>query len=279
MELISNSRCFGGSQLRYEHPSQVLYCTMRFSVYLPPGARDDRPVPVIYWLSGLTCTDENFVQKAGAQQYAAKWGVALVVPDTSPRGEGVPDDPEGAWYFGLGAGFYVDATREPWRENYQMYSYISTELPELVERNLPLLGKRSIMGHSMGGHGAMTIALKNPDRYRSVSAFAPICAPSECAWGQHTFSRMLGDDQSLWAEYDTCALINKGASKLPLLVDQGGCDNFLADQLMPERLVEVCRDQAHPLEYRLRAGYDHSYFFVASFISEHIEYHARQLLQ
>ncbi len=277
MELISQNKSFGGLQLRYEHASTELNCNMRFSVYLPPGASADKPVPAIYWLSGLTCTDENFVHKAGAQQHAADWGVALIVPDTSPRGDQVPGDPDGGWDFGKGAGFYVDATREPWHQHYRMYSYIQKELPALVEQHLPVVADKSIMGHSMGGHGALTIALKNPGQYRSVSAFAPICAPSNAPWGQKGFGYLLGDDRSAWAAYDTCALIAGCRDKQPLLVEQGDQDTFW-DQLQPERLQATCREHQHPLEFRLRSGYDHSYFFIASFIGEHIEYHARHLL-
>lgn len=276
MQQVSVYKTFEGQQLRFRHDSAVLNCEMHFSVYLPPAAAD-RPVPVIYWLSGLTCTDENFVQKAGAQQYASQHQVALIVPDTSPRGEQVPDDPDGAWDFGLGAGFYLDAVCEPWTRHYHMYTYITQELPALVEQHLPVTRDRSIMGHSMGGHGALTIALKNPDSYASVSAFSPICAPTQCPWGQKALGRYLGENRASWAEYDTCALINRGAKALPLLVDQGSADNFLKEQLMPHMLQQTCDASQYPLNYHLRDGYDHSYFFIATFIGEHIAFHASHL--
>lgn len=275
---MSDVKSFDGRQLRYSHESKVLNTNMSFSVYLPPNASASSPVPVIYWLSGLTCTDENFVQKAGAQQYAALHNVAIVAPDTSPRGEGVADDPDGAWDFGLGAGFYVDALVEPWARHYSMYSYIVNELPALVEASFPVTPKKSIMGHSMGGHGALTIALKNPKAYSCISAFSPICAPIECPWGQKAFKNYLGDEQSLWWGYDTCRLITKASEyKIPLWVEQGGSDNFLEEQLMPKKLQQVCKDYQHPLELKFREGYDHSYLFIASFIGEHIARHADQL--
>lgn len=272
---ISGIKCFGGNQLKFSHQSDVLNCEMTFSVYLPPQA-EDRPVPVIYWLSGLTCSDDNFVQKAGAQRYAAEAGVAIVCPDTSPRGEGVPDDPEAAYDFGLGAGFYVDATEQPWAKHYQMYSYITQELPAvLAASELPLqTTNTSIMGHSMGGHGALTIALKNPGKFKSVSAFSPICSPLNCAWGEKALSNYLGANKENWAEYDSCALIAKAKEKLPLLIDQGDTDDFLNEQLKPELLEAACEKAGHALTLRMQPAYDHSYFFIASFISEHIKYHA-----
>jgi len=273
MEQIGNNKCFGGFQQRFRFHSKMLNGLTTVSVYLPPGASVDAPVPVIYWLSGLTCTDENFVQKAGAQRYAAEHGVALIAPDTSPRGEGVPGDPEGAWDFGLGAGYYLNATQQPWMQHYQMYSYITRELPELIERTFPVTTKKSIMGHSMGGHGALTIALKNPGTYASVSAFSPICAPAQSPWGKKAFSRFLGDDLSSWRQYDTCALIADGAEKIPLLVEQGNADNFLTEQLQPEKLQRTCEQYHHPLNLHMHDGYDHSYFFIASFIGEHVAYH------
>lgn len=279
MEKIGQNKCFGGNQLRYKHASPVLGCDMTFSIYLPPGASADAPVPVIYWLSGLTCTDENFVQKAGAQKYAAEHGVALVAPDTSPRGEHIPRDPDGAWDFGLGAGFYLDATNEPWRKNYRMYSYITEELPKLIEAEFPVTSKKSIMGHSMGGHGALTIALKNPGVYNAASAFSPICAPMECPWGVKAFSRYLGEDKTNWRQYDTCALIAERKNTIPLLVEQGSADSFLVEQLQPEKLQQACAQNQHPLDLRIRDGYDHSYFFIATFIGEHVAYHAERLKQ
>jgi S-formylglutathione hydrolase len=277
MEQIAENKCFGGRQLRFTHPSRALNCAMNFSVYLPPAA-ENGPVPVLYWLSGLTCTDENFVNKAGAQQYAAQHGVAIVAPDTSPRGEDVPDDPEGAYDFGLGAGFYVNATQEPWSGHYQMYNYIVDELPALLAANLPIDSNRSgIFGHSMGGHGALTIALKNPDRYRSVSAFSPICSPLECPWGHKALGNYIGQDRDTWRQYDSTELVRGATQKLPALVDQGGADNFLEEQLKTPLLQQACADSDYPMTIRMQQGYDHSYFFIASFIGEHIEFHARNL--
>lgn len=250
---------------------------MHFSVYLPPAA-ELGPVPVLYWLSGLTCTDENFVQKAGAQQYAAEHGVAIVAPDTSPRGEDVPDDPDAAYDFGLGAGFYVNATQAPWSRHYRMYDYIVDELPALACANLPLDGARAgIFGHSMGGHGALTIALKNPSRFRSVSAFAPICSPLNCPWGEKALGNYLGADRHAWRDYDTTELVRAAEHRLPVLIDQGEADNFLAQQLKPELLEQACADADYPMTIRRHAGYDHSYFFIASFIGEHIAFHGRHL--
>jgi S-formylglutathione hydrolase len=277
MEQIGNNKCFGGFQQRFRFESKTLSSTTTFSIYLPPGASADAPVPVIYWLSGLTCTDENFVIKAGAQQYAAAHGVAVVAPDTSPRGDNVPGDPDGGWDIGLGAGYYVDATQDPWRQHYQMYSFITKELPPIIEREFPVTNKKAIMGHSMGGHGALTIALKNPGAYTSVSAFAPICAPSQTQRGTRALSLYLGDDPSAWQEYDTCALVAKGTNKIPFLVDQGTADNFMVDRLLPEKLQQACEKAQHPLNLRMREGYDHGYFFVATFIGEHVVYHAEHL--
>ena len=250
---------------------------MNFSIYLPPQASNGK-VPLLYWLSGLTCTDENFVTKAGAQQFAAKHGIAIVAPDTSPRGEGVADDPEGAWDFGLGAGFYLNATEVPYAANYQMYDYISAELPELISQNFPVEAQRcSIFGHSMGGHGALTIALKKPQNYRSVSALSPIVAPVRCPWGQKAFSGYLGNDQERWREYDATELIKHSTPQLPMLIDQGDADDFLVEQLRPELLNEAAKKAGYPLRLRMQAGYDHSFFFVSSFIGEHIEFHAQFL--
>tara|TARA_R110002072_G_scaffold46082_1_gene127840 strand:+ start:18479 stop:19312 length:834 start_codon:yes stop_codon:yes gene_type:complete len=277
MEQIGANRSFGGQQLRYSHKSKVLNCDMTFSVYLPPQASDG-PVPVLYWLSGLTCTDENFVTKAGAQRYAAECGIAIVTPDTSPRGEGVPDDPEAAYDFGLGAGFYVNATQGPWREHYRMYDYITQELPDLVQGNCPIDSTRvGISGHSMGGHGALTIALKNPGRFKSVSAFSPICSPVNCPWGEKALSHYLGEDREAWLEYDSCNLVAKASEKLPILVDQGDADDFLKDQLQTHMLQEAADKANYPMTIRMQEGYDHSYFFIASFIGEHIAFHARYL--
>jgi S-formylglutathione hydrolase len=277
VEQIAEHKSFGGRQLRFSHASKALDCGMHFSVYLPPAA-ERGPVPVLYWLSGLTCTDENFVHKAGAQQYAAEHGVAIVAPDTSPRGEGVPDDPEAAYDFGLGAGFYVNATQAPWSRHYRMYDYIVDELPALVCANLPLDGARAgIFGHSMGGHGALTIALKNPSHFRSVSAFAPICSPLNCPWGDKALGNYLGTDRRAWRDYDTTELVRATDQRLPVLIDQGEADNFLAQQLKPELLEQACADADYPMTIRRHAGYDHSYFFIASFIGEHIAFHGRHL--
>ncbi|AQA19203.1 S-formylglutathione hydrolase [Halioglobus japonicus] len=277
MEQIAENRCFGGRQLRYRHPSGTLGCEMVFAVYLPPQA-EAGPVPVLYWLSGLTCTDENFVTKAGAQRYAAEHGIAIVAPDTSPRGEGVADDPDGAYDFGLGAGFYVNATQAPYAAHYRMYDYVVDELPALVEAALPLdSGRRAISGHSMGGHGALTIALKNPGRYQSVSAFSPICSPLNCPWGEKALSGYLGDDRSTWRDYDATDLVGRAQEQLPVLVDQGEADDFLVEQLKPELLVTASEAAGYPITIRMQPGYDHSYYFIASFIGEHLAFHAANL--
>lgn len=278
LEQISANAMFGGKQLKLKHQSSVLNCEMIFSVYLPPQAGEVN-VPVIYWLSGLTCTDDNFVQKAGAQQFAAEAGVAIVCPDTSPRGENVPDDPEGAYDFGLGAGFYVNATEAPWSEHYHMYDYVTRELPEvLANSDMPLdTGNCSIMGHSMGGHGALTIALKNPGSYKAVSAFSPICSPMNCPWGEKALGNYIGNDKAKWEQYDSCALIANAKEKLHILVDQGQNDDFLRGQLKPVLLQQACQDAGHPLTLRFQAGYDHSYFFIATFIEDHINHHAAAL--
>ena len=277
LERLASNKCFDGRQQQYNHESRSLGCTMRFSIFLPPQA-DEGEVPVLYWLSGLTCTDENFVQKAGAQQHAARYGVAIVAPDTSPRGEGVPDDPDAAYDFGLGAGFYVNATQEPWSTHYRMYDYICDELPALIDDHFPITSERAgIFGHSMGGHGALTIALKNPGKYRSVSAFAPICSPIRCPWGRKALGSYLGDDRSAWRDHDASELVRHAEERIPMLVDQGTADGFLKEQLQPELLVEACEAAGYPLELRLQEGYDHSYFFMASFMEEHIAFHAEAM--
>ncbi|MFT4196660.1 MAG: S-formylglutathione hydrolase [Pseudoxanthomonas sp.] len=274
MERIEHRACFGGWQDVYRHESAVLGCAMNFAVYLPPQAQRER-LPVLYWLSGLTCSEQNFIAKAGAQRYAAEHGVVLVAPDTSPRGEGVPDDP--GYDLGQGAGFYVNATREPWARHFRMYDYVVEELPALVEASFNASDARAISGHSMGGHGALVIALRNPGRYRSVSAFAPIVAPSQVAWGEKAFSAYLGEDPAAWAQYDACELVKAAPERLPLRVDQGGADEFLDGQLRPQLLQAACAAAGHPLDLRLRPGYDHSYYFIASFIGEHVAHHARAL--
>lgn len=277
LEQIGSNQSFGGQQLRYKHQSSVLNCEMTFSIYLPPQA-EKGPVPVLYWLSGLTCNDENFVQKAGAQQHAAEHGIAIVCPDTSPRGDGVADDPEGAYDMGLGAGFYVNATQQPWADHYQMYSYITDELPALINGEFPVDSQRaSISGHSMGGHGALTIALKNPGQYKSVSAFSPIVSPLSCPWGDKVLSNYLGDDREIWAQYDSVELVKSATEHLPVLVDQGDSDNFLVEQLKTELLISAAEKADYPMQIRMQPNYDHSYFFIATFIGEHIAFHARAL--
>ncbi len=276
IELISANKSFGGWHKRYRHRSTATACDMTFAIYLPPQADQGQPLPVAYWLSGLTCTDENFMQKAGAQRVAAELGLVIVAPDTSPRGEGVPDDPDGAYDFGMGAGFYLNATEEPWARNYRMYDYVTEELPRLVEANFPVSDRRSIFGHSMGGHGALVCALKNPGRYQSVSALAPITNPSQVPWGQKALGRYLGSDPAQWKKWDTCELIAHASERLPLLVDQGEGDEFI-QQLRPEALEEAAAAVAHPLTLRRQPGYDHSYYFIASFVEDHLRYHAEAL--
>ncbi|WP_335736657.1 S-formylglutathione hydrolase [Rheinheimera muenzenbergensis] len=273
---VSEQLCFGGKQIRFTHTSTALSCEMQFSVFLPPQA-ETQPVPALYWLSGLTCTDENFSAKAGAQRIAAELGIALIMPDTSPRGEGVPDDENGAYDFGLGAGFYVNATREPFTKHYRMYDYIVNELPQLLEAELPLSDKRAISGHSMGGHGALVIGLRNPQRYSSISAFSPICNPVNCPWGIKAFSGYLADDKSQWQQYDASVLLAIAQDPLPLLVDQGSADSFYPEQLRTDSLIAAAKQSAAPAEIRLQAGYDHSYYFIASFIEQHLRFHARYL--
>lgn len=277
INIISDVRCFSGRQIQASHDSVCCSCSMEFSIFLPPQA-EKSPVPVLYWLSGLTCTDQNFVTKAGAQQYAAEHGIAIVCPDTSPRGEGVADDPEGNYDLGLGAGFYVNATQAPWSAHYRMYDYVSSELPKLVNQNFAVNPEKiSISGHSMGGHGALTIALNNPQMYKSASAFAPIVAPSQVPWGNKALTAYLGSDQRHWLKHDTVELVKVAVQHLPILVDQGEGDNFLAEQLKTELLVNAATDCNYPMEIRLQEGYDHSYFFIASFIGEHIAFHASRL--
>lgn len=275
MEIIASNKCFDGWQHRLRHRSDVSHCDMTLSLFLPKVA-ETRAVPVLYWLSGLTCNDQNFVTKAGAQRYAAEYGVAVVAPDTSPRGEGVADD--AGWDLGQGAGFYLNATRAPWAAHFRMYDYIVDELPAALEGRFALDGqRRGIFGHSMGGHGALTIALKNPQRYRSVSAFSPICAPAQCPWGRKAFAAYLGDDTAVWREHDSSVLLSQKALPYPILVDQGEADEFLGEQLLPEVLESAARQSGQQLTLRRQAGYDHSYFFIASFIGDHIRFHAEQL--
>ncbi|WP_198019657.1 S-formylglutathione hydrolase [Pseudogulbenkiania sp. MAI-1] len=277
MKLVSCNKSFGGWLKRYAHHSSTLNCTMHFSIYLPPSASAEARVPVLYWLSGLTCTDENFMQKAGAQRVAAELGIALVAPDTSPRGEGVPGDPAGGWDFGLGAGFYLNATQAPWSAHYRMHDYVVYELPALIEDVFPVDGRRAVSGHSMGGHGALVCALRNPGRYRSVSAFAPISNPVNCPWGEKAFTGYLGPERSRWREWDASLLLAEASEQLPLLVDQGDADDFLATQLRPEALRQAADKAGYPLTLRMQPGYDHSYYFIASFIEEHLRFHAAAL--
>ncbi len=275
-ETLSTARCFGGVQSVHRHASKATGTDMEYAVYLPPQA-EAGPVPVLYYLSGLTCTWENFTAKAGAQRFAAEHGVALVAPDTSPRGLELPGEHDD-WDFGSGAGFYVDATREPWSAHYRMYSYVVDELPALVEADTRLDGaRRGVFGHSMGGHGALTLALRHPDRYRSVSAFAPIVAPSEVPWGQKAFAGYLGDDRAAWRGHDACALVAERGCTMPILIDQGDADPFLERELQPERFAAACEAAGTALTLRMQPGYDHSYYFIASFVGDHVAHHAREL--
>ena len=276
MKQISETRCFGGRQLRFEHDSEVLNCTMQFSVFLPLRA-EKTEVPEVYFLSGLTCTDENFSTKAGAQRVATELGIALIIPDTSPRGEDVADDADRAYDLGLGAGFYVNATKEPWKSNYQMYDYIVKELPELVDAELPVNGKRAIAGHSMGGHGALVIGLRNSDRYTSISAFSPISNPTQCPWGEKAFSAYLGDDREQWKQYDAVEIIKSKGQTLPIRVDQGLADGFLEEQLKPENLKDAINEVNGGGTVHLHDGYDHSYYFISSFIEAQLRFHAKYL--
>ena len=275
LELLSEARLFDGLQRTYKHQSTSTGTPMRVAVYLPPQA-EHGPVPALWFLAGLTCTEDNFTQKAGAQRVAAELGLALIAPDTSPRGAGVPDD--AAWDFGQGAGFYLDATQEPWATHFRMRSYIEEELPELLFGALPLdRTRQSIAGHSMGGHGALTIALRNPGRFRSVSALAPIVSPMHCPWGEKALTGYLGPDRAAWRRYDACALIADGARLPAILVDQGLADTYLERELKPHLLEAACREAGIKLTLNLRPGYDHSYFFIASVIESHLRWHAAQL--
>jgi S-formylglutathione hydrolase len=279
LETLSTTRSFGGAQGVYKHASAATGTDMTFSVYVPdhaPGAT----LPVVWYLSGLTCTHANVTEKGEFRRLCAEWGLIFIAPDTSPRGEGVADDPDGAYDFGLGAGFYVDATQPPFAPHYQMWTYITQELPALIAQAFPAdMDRQSIMGHSMGGHGALTIGLTFPDRYKAVSAFSPIVAPSQVPWGQKALTGYLGDDQTAWRKHDAVALMEDGARVADLLVDQGDADNFLKDQLKPELLDEACKAAGIALTLRLQPGYDHSYYFISTFMADHLRWHADRLGQ
>ncbi len=277
LDIVAQNRSFGGTQTIFQHQSSQTGTPMRFAAYVPPQAQHGK-VPLFWFLSGLTCTEENFTNKAGSQRVAAELGLIIIAPDTSPRGEVIPSDPQGSYDFGLGAGFYVDATVAPYAANYRMRSYIESELPAVVAAGLPAdMDRQSISGHSMGGHGAITMALRNPGRFRAVSAFAPIASPIDCPWGQKALSGYLGPDQSKWREYDSVALIDDGHRVPALLIDQGLADNFLANQLKPDLLEAACARAGIELTMRRREGYDHSYYFIASFMEDHLRYHAAAL--
>jgi S-formylglutathione hydrolase len=277
MQQLAANKLFDGQQLQFTHRSDTLDCDMVFSLYLPPQAETHK-VPVLYWLSGLTCTDQNFVTKAGAQRYAAKHGMAIVCPDTSPRGNDVVDASDEAWDLGKGAGFYLNATQHPWSKHYQMYDYVVDELPSVLNAIEQIDTTRcSISGHSMGGHGALVIALRNPQAYQSASAFSPIVSPINCPWGQNAFRNYLGDDTNAWRDYDSCELLQRSAPALPIMVDQGSADDFLEEQLKTSLLAEASDKANYPVTIRYLDGYDHSYYFIASFIEEHIAFHAQHL--
>ncbi|MFS9770304.1 S-formylglutathione hydrolase [Enterobacter chuandaensis] len=275
MELLEEHRCFEGRQQRWRHDSTTLNCAMTFSIFLPPT---ENP-PVLFWLSGLTCNDENFTTKAGAQRIAAELGIALVMPDTSPRGDDVADD--AGYDLGKGAGFYLNANEQPWASHYRMYDYIRDELPALIQAEFAVNDRCAISGHSMGGHGALIMALKNPGKYTSVSAFAPIVNPTQVPWGQKAFTNYLGKDAEKWLEWDSCALMlaSDSANAIPMLIDQGDADQFLAGQLQPAVFAEAARQKNWPLTLRIQPGYDHSYYFMASFIEDHLRFHAEHLFR
>ena len=271
------NRCFGGTQGFYSHESEACNGTMNFAVYTPPQAETLGKLPVVTYLSGLTCTEENFVIKAGAQRMAAELGLLVVAPDTSPRNQGIPGEDE-SYDLGTGAGFYLDATREPWSKAYRMYSYVTRELPQVIAANFPAdMARQGILGHSRGGHCAITIHLKNPETYRSVSALAPISNPTQGPWGEKVFSTYLGEDREAWKDYDSCELVRRQPSGAEILVDQGSKDEFLEENLMPERLAEACAEAGQELKLRMQPGYDHSYYFVQSFIEDHLRHHAAAL--
>lgn len=280
MDIIERNRCFEGEQLRIKHHSHTLSCEMIFALYLPPQSAAQK-VPLLWWLSGLTCNDQNFVTKAGSQRIAAKLGMAIVAPDTSPRGDAVPDDAEKAWDFGLGAGFYINATQQPWAEHYRMYDYVQSELPAFLAEHFSDqldFDRQAISGHSMGGHGALTLGIRHSEQYRSVSAFSPIVAPMHCPWGEKAFGHYFGDDKNQWAEHDTCALLTTRGYNKPLLIEQGLADNFLVNQLKPELLEAACKKAGVTLTLNRREGYDHSYYFISTFFEQHMHWHWQQLM-
>ncbi len=278
IEKIGESKTFGGWTNSYKHNSEVCKCEMKFSVFLPPQS-EDCEVPILYWLSGLTCNHENFIIKSGAQQYAAKYGIMLIVPDTSPRNVGI-DGEDDDYDLGSGAGFYVNATNEKWAKNYRMEDYIIKELSSIINSSFPVLkGRESIFGHSMGGHGALTLAFKYPDRFASVSAFSPICAPSQCAWGEKAFSNYFGKDREVWKQHDANELVQISTLDIPLFIDQGGNDEFLEKELNFELFKKTCNVQNQQLKARLQDGYDHSYYFIQTFIGDHIQYHSNELIK
>ncbi len=275
LEPIKRWKCFGGDQLVFAHQSSATGTRMEFAVYLPPQAAK-QPWPVLFYLSGLTCTWENVTSKGGFQRAAAEHGIVIVAPDTSPRGDDVPDDT--GYDLGKGAGFYLNATREPWSRHFRMYDYVVRELPELIARSLPVnFARFGITGHSMGGHGALSVAIKNPDRFKSVSAFSPIVAPTQVPWGQKAFAAYLGPEQTVWADHDSCALMARRGWARDILIDQGESDEFLATQLRPELFAQACKARSVPLTLRMQAGYDHSYYFISTFMAEHIRWHAERL--
>ena len=276
IEIQQESLCFGGKVQYYQHFSETCQVDMNFAVFVPPQAAS-HPIPALYFLSGLTCTEENFIIKAGAQQYAAAQGIMLIVPDTSPRNTGIPDE-DAAWDLGSGAGFYVDATQAPWAQHYQMYSYVTQELPRLIEANFPVTQQRGIFGHSMGGHGALVCALRHPELYQSVSALAPIVAPSQSEWGQKAFTAYLGFNPEVWHQYDATELVRTHRFNSDILIDQGTEDPFLTQGLLTDKFAVACEQVGQPLQLRYQDGYDHSYFFIATFIEDHIHHHAKRLL-
>ncbi|WP_372366151.1 S-formylglutathione hydrolase [Candidatus Uabimicrobium sp. HlEnr_7] len=276
IKCTASKNCFGGEVKFFQHFSSSCNCDMNFSIFLPQGANSEDPLPVLYWLSGLECTEKNFMEKAGAQRYAAEHNLVIVAPDTSPRGCNIEGEDD-SWDFGSSAGFYVNATEAKWKKHYNMYDYVVKELPDIITKNFPVSGKKSISGHSMGGHGAMMIALRNPEEYCSVSAFAPICAPSLCPWGEKALSGYLGSDKNTWKLYDSNSLVETATVKIDILIEMGANDPFLDRELYLDTFHETCQKNEYPLVANIREGYDHSYYFVASFIENHIEYHATRL--